>query len=191
MEKFKPAESILTDRLILLKRSHEHNEALWQAIEESRSFIREYLFWVDATTSVNDVIKATDMFAKAWDDDQEWCYDLFSLSDNRLVGCIGVHNIKFMNQSAEIGYWLRLSETRKGYMTEAVLALEQELFNHGLHRLEIRCDSNNYDSEAVAKRAGYALESVLKEALYHYTGLHNCKSYVKFSPYPIRGFNHF
>lgn len=44
MEKFKLSESILADRLILLKRSHEHDEEMWRAIEESRAFIREYLF---------------------------------------------------------------------------------------------------------------------------------------------------
>lgn len=27
-----------------------------------------------------------------------------------------------------------------------------------------------------------------KEAVYHYTGLHDHATYVKFSPYPIRGF---
>lgn len=64
MEKFKLSESILADHLILLKRSHEHDEEMWRAIEESRAFIREYLFWVDGTQSLSDVEKATDMFSK-------------------------------------------------------------------------------------------------------------------------------
>jgi RimJ/RimL family protein N-acetyltransferase len=73
-------------------------------------------------------------------------------------------------------------------MKEAVLALEKELFEHGLHRLSIRCDINNVNSSGVAKRSGYTLESVSKEAVYHYTGLHDLETYVKFSPYPITGF---
>lgn len=188
MEKFKLKESILTERLVLLKRSHEHDKEIWQAIEESRPFLREYLFWVDKADSFDDVVKATDMFFKSWDDDNEWCYDIFDLKKNRLVGCIGVHNISFMNRTAELGYWLRLSETRKGYMTEAVLALEKELFLNGIHRSVICCDVNNCNSSNVAVRAGYELECIQKEAVYHYTGLHGHAIYVKFSPYPITGF---
>lgn len=190
MEKFKLSESILAERLILLKRCHEHDDEMWQAIEESRAFIREYLFWVDGTQSLSDVEKATDMFFKAWDEDNEWCYSLYSVPENDFLGCIGVHNISFLNRSAELGYWLRLSETGKGYMTEAVKAVEAELFAAGIHRVVICCDVNNYNSANVALRAGYELESIQKEAVYHYTGLHDHATYVKFSPYPIRGFEH-
>ncbi len=188
MEKFKLKESILTERMVLLKRSHEHDGDVWQAIEESRQFIREYLFWVDGTKSFGDVVKATDMFCKKWDEDGEWCYNLYSIPDNHFLGCIGVHNIQFMNQSAELGYWLRLSETHKGYMVEAVKAMEKELFEAGMHRVSIECDVNNFNSANVALRAGYELESVAQEAVYHYTGLHDLARYVKISPYPITGF---
>ena len=71
-------------------------------------------------------------------------------------------------------------------MTEAVLAIEKELFEHGMHRVTICCDANNKNSANTAKRAGYALESVAKEALYHRDGLHDIETYVKFSPYPIK-----
>ena len=186
MEKFKLKESIVSDRIVLLKRDHDHDEQMWEAIEESREFIREYLFWVDAQKAFEDVVKATDMFFDLWDTDKEWAYDIYSLDTHKFIGCIGAHAINFLNQSAELGYWLRKSETSKGYMKEAVLALEKELFEHGLHRLSIRCDVNNVNSSGVAKRSGYTLESVAKEAVYHYTGLHDLETYVKFSPYPIR-----
>ena len=61
MEKFKPRESIRTERLVLLKREHEHDQEMWQAIEESRPEIREYLFWVDGQKSQEDVVKSTDL----------------------------------------------------------------------------------------------------------------------------------
>lgn len=189
MEKFKLEESIRSERLILLKRIHDHDKDMWKAIEESRSIIREYLFWVDKTTSFDDVIKATDMFAEKWEKDEEWGYDIYSIPEYQFLGCIGVHLISFQNRSAEIGYWLRTSETHKGYMTEAVKTVETELFKNGIHRVVIKCDINNYNSANVAKRAGYALESVAKEALYHYTGLHDEEIYVKLSPYPAKNFD--
>ena len=188
MKKFKPRESIRTERLVLLKREHEHDQEMWKAIDESRAELREYLFWVDKQQSVEDVIKSTDLFHKLWDEDGEWAYDIFTVDDYRFIGCVGPHAISFTNQSAEFGYWLRTSETGKGYMKEAVLAVEEELFKNGIHRLVIRCDVNNVKSANVAKRAGYTFESRAKDAVYHYTGLHDLDTYVKISPYPIIGF---
>lgn len=190
MEKFKLPESIRAKRIVLLKRSHEHDVEMWQAIEESRNFIREYLFWVDKQNSFNDVVKSTDAFEKEWEEDKEWAYDIYSIENYHFLGCVGPHNINFLNQSAEFGYWIRLSESGKGYMTEAVLALEKALFEAGMHRLTICCDVQNYASANVAKRAGYELESIAKEATYHHTGLHDMACYVKFSPYPIKGFEY-
>ena len=59
MEKFKPKETILTKRTVLIKREHDHDKEMFEAIEESRDFIREYLFWVDGTKTFGDVVKAT------------------------------------------------------------------------------------------------------------------------------------
>lgn len=186
MEKFKLPESIRTDRLVLIKRSHEHDIDMFQAIAESRCFIGEYLFWVDGQKTIEDIRKATDKFMDEWETDKEWAYNIYRVEDNYFLGCVGPHNINFLNQSAEFGYWLRLSANGKGYMTEAVLAVEKELFNAGMHRLTICCDINNTASAHVALRAGYKLESVAKEATYHRTGLHDLQTYVKFSPYPIK-----
>lgn len=189
MEKFKLPESIRTERLILLKRTHEHDADMFQAINESRLFVREYLFWVDSQKTIADIQKATDKFIDAWETDKEWAYDIYRVEDNYFIGCVGPHNINFLNQSAEFGYWQRLSAIGNGYMTEAVLAVEKELFEFGMHRLTICCDTNNRASANVAKRAGYKLESIAKEATYHWTGLHDMEVYVKFSPYPIKGFD--
>ena len=186
MEKFKPHESIRTERLVLIKRSHEHDLDMFEAIDESRKEISEYLFWVDSQRSMEDVKKATDMFIDEWEKDKEWAYVIYRVEDNCLLGCVGPHNINFLNQSAEFGYWLRTSATGKGYMTEAVSAVEKELFELGLHRLTICCDVNNKASAGVAVRAGYTLEGTAKEATYHRTGLHDLQTYVKFSPYPIK-----
>ena len=188
MEKFKLPQKLVGARIELVKRSHNDDEQMWQSIEESRTVIREYLPWVDRTTSMADVVEATDMFAGAWETDKEWVFDIYRPEDNRLLGCIGVHNINFACQSAELGYWLRNSETHKGYMREAVQIVEPELFKAGMHRITICCDVQNKASANVAINSGYKLESIAKEALYHPKGLHDKATYVKFSPYPIKGF---
>lgn len=189
MEKFKLAETIPAERIVLLRRSHEHDEQMWQAIVESRQMLREYVFWTNKTNTFDDVVKATDSFTDTWEDDREWGFCIYSIPEHRFLGCIGVHLISFKNCSAEIGYWLRTSETHKGYMTEAVQVVTEELFKNGIHRMVIKCDINNRNSANVALRAGYQLEGVAREALYHPTGLHDEEIYVKFSPYPIKDFD--
>jgi len=188
MERFKPKTHLIGERIILTQRDEAHNEEMWEAVEESRTHLRQYLFWVDDTKSLNDVCKATQMFYKYWDDDVEWSYNIYDQQTHTLLGCIGVHRINFLNQSAELGYWTRASQTKKGYMTEAIQVVEKELFEQGIHRVSICCDTNNIASKNTAKRAGYKLESIAKEAIYHKEGLHDLETYVKFSPFPIKGF---
>lgn len=186
MENCKPKETIVSERIVLKRRFHECDDEMWPTISGNREFLREYLFWVDKTQNFEDVVEATDMFIKMWEEDTNWCYNIYRLSDNKLLGCIDAHSLHFKNQHAELGYWLSQSETRKGYMKEAVRALEKEIFDLGFHRVVIECDIHNQNSRMVAQKSGYTLESIAKEALYHYTGLHDKCVFVKFSPYPVR-----
>lgn len=61
----------------------------------------------------------------------------------------------------EIGYWVRLTATGRGYVTEAVRLLTRFALDVlEAQRVEIRCDERNTPSAAVARRAGYVFEGV-------------------------------
>ena len=113
-------------------------------------------------------------------------YGITEKGSDKVIGIVQIVDRWFRRKS--LGYCLAAAYRGKGYMTEAVLAVEKELFEAGMHRLTICCDVNNYASSNVAVRAGYKLESIAKEATYHPTGLHNLATYVKFSPFPPKGF---
>lgn len=66
LEKFSLPEEIVGERVVLVPRRHEFDEALFELIDSSRNFLREYLFWVDDTRSVDDVRKVTDIFQENW-----------------------------------------------------------------------------------------------------------------------------
>ena len=57
--------------------------------------------------------------------------------------------------------WLIESENGNGYMTEALVALEQELFKFGFEKIILEIDDGNIPSANVAKRNGYKLEKRL------------------------------
>ena len=58
--------------------------------------------------------------------------------------------------SAEIGYWLRTNALGHGYMSEAVEALTDEIFNVlPVSTVTIICDPLNVRSAAVPERLGF------------------------------------
>ena len=80
-----------------------------------------------------------------------------------LIGGTGLHRINWEVPCFEIGYWIGKRYEGQGYVTETVRGLTDIAFVRlNAERVEIRCDPNNTRSAAVARRAGYTLEGVLR-----------------------------
>ena len=79
------------------------------------------------------------------------------------IGNCGLHHLDWKVPLAEVGYWVRTSQTGKGYASEAVEALSKLAFETlTVARLQLRCDVKNRRSAAVAQRCGFALEGVMR-----------------------------
>lgn len=88
---------------------------------------------------------------------------MFLKGSKTYIGGGGLHRINWDVPKFEIGYWVRSSYGRQGFITEAVNGITHFAFNTlGARRVEIRCDSLNGRSAAVARRAGYELEAMLR-----------------------------
>lgn len=106
---------------------------------------------------------------------------IYDKATKAFVGCSGLHQINWDTRNFEIGYWIRSSCMGKGYMTEAVNGIT-DFAIHTLeaNRIEIRCSSRNLRSAAVAERAGYTLEGILRNNRRGQDGeLHDSKVYAK------------
>jgi len=65
----------------------------------------------------------------------------------------------------EIGYWIRVDETGRGYASEAArAAFELASGLPHVSRLTIRCDERNVPSAAIPRRLGFRLASTTFEA---------------------------
>ena len=97
---------------------------------------------------------------------------LYLKGSSTLVGRSGLHRINWHVPRFEIGYWVRTSYSGQGYITEAVIGIAAFAFDVlGARRVEIRCDSLNERSAAVARRAGFAHEATLhNDDRHHLTG---------------------
>ncbi len=104
---------------------------------------------------------------------------------NTLIGRIDMHRIDWNVPRFEIGYWVRTSYARQGYITEAVAGLTEFAFSIlKAKRVEIRCDARNVRSAAIAQRLGFVHEGTLRhEDRHHVTNeLRDTMIFAKIRP---------
>ena len=178
-EDFDMPHEICGEKIKLVKREHCYDEQMWALIENSREFLREFLFWVDGTRQLEDVKNATDMFIQQWQDKESFDYFILAKDTGKVVGAGGLHDFEYQHNATEFGYLLDKAQTGKGYVAELVGLIEKLAFDKGMHRLAIEIDERNIASQKVAERAGYHLEGCLKDVLLTYDGYRSHKVYAK------------
>ncbi|MFC0865317.1 GNAT family N-acetyltransferase [Sphaerimonospora cavernae] len=83
----------------------------------------------------------------------------------RLAGAIGVQREDHERGDAEVGYWIAPWARRRGYAAEAVRMLTAHLLRSGFQRVHLLVATGNHASRAVARRAGFVEEGILRQAL--------------------------
>ncbi len=83
-----------------------------------------------------------------------------------MLGTCGFHQIDLLNGNAELGYWVRTSQTRNGIASTAIKVAADWVFRaRGIHRVEILTSISNLASQRAAEKAGAIREAVLHERL--------------------------
>jgi len=146
-------QSIKTQRLELrtIAPTPENASSIFLVIEQNRDWLEAWqghFEYLRSVSDVNDLLKRR--FSQIASDEGI----LFGIyKDNTLIG-----RIRFSvagDKECEIGYWLIKSENGHGYMSEALRALEAELFKFGVDKIRLEIDGGNTYSENVAKRNDY------------------------------------
>jgi ribosomal-protein-alanine N-acetyltransferase len=84
-------------------------------------------------------------------------------TSDAFLGSIGLVGFDWEDSRAEITCWLRPSARGRGVMTTALLLVSRwALCTLPLVRLDFRVDASNGASQAVAQRAGFVREGVLR-----------------------------
>lgn len=140
-----------------------HADEVFAVVDAERAYLRKWLPWVDATTSVNDTRA---FISKSLGELAEgaglvlgvWC-------GGRCAGTVGCHRFDLANRRVEIGYWLAERYQGRGIITAGCRAMIEHLFGElGMERVELRAVVDNYRSRAVAERLGFREEGVLRHA---------------------------
>ena len=132
---------------------------LFELVDRQREYLAKWLEWVDFSNCPED------MYPHLLKSSETKSSNYYIVQDNKIIGSISFVVFSEKHKMAEIGYWLSKDYNGRGIMTRAVKALESfgfETFN--LNRIGITADSENLKSCAVAERAGYIKEGVLRQA---------------------------
>lgn len=152
-----------TERLTISAPRPGDGQIVHSAILESHKNLRPFIPWAKTLQTPEQVEEALRRSAAQFLLREDLRLNIWRKSDGRFVGGTGLHRINWSVPRFEIGYWVRTSLEGQGYVTEAVMGLTRFAFETlKAERVEIRCDSRNERSAAVARRAGYTLEGVLR-----------------------------
>ncbi|WP_110114448.1 GNAT family protein [Bacillus sp. CGMCC 1.16541] len=162
---------------ITLKLVEQHDAALLiQLIDESRTYLRKWLPWVDSTQQASDYDDIIPQWYNQYLDNQG--FQAIILYQNKVAGMVGFHGINWANQNTSIGYWIGERFQNKGIMTKAVIGCLAYAFDTlGLHRVEIRCGMENVKSRAIPERLGFTYEGTARDGEYLYDHYHDLAVY--------------
>lgn len=154
-----------TERLLVRVPRQGDGAAIYEAVTASYAEFAPWLSWPERATTPERAEAEMREAAGNFMLRKYLVFLLFSKGSGRLVGGLTVHHLDWHVPSGELGYWLRTSETGKGYMVEAARAMTDYCFRYlFMERIEIWCDTRNQASARVARRVGYTLEARTKNS---------------------------
>lgn len=156
-----PSEVVRTERLVLRPYRPEDADDVHRACQDD-----EIQRWITAID-----VPYTAESARAWVEDiapgerlEHRGMPVAIEADGEFVGAGGVHFVPG-RLGPEIGYWIAPWARRKGYAAEAAHALAGWALGLGAPRVHLYADVRNEASQAVARRAGFRQEGVVRSSL--------------------------
>lgn len=144
-----------------------HAQELFELIEDNREYLRDWLPWLDNNRYLQNTIDYIRISQFQYDRNETVQFAL--IYKGKIVGAVGFHRIDWMNRSTSIGYWVGEKYQGVGLVTKSCArVLDYSFGKMGLHRIEIRCASENIKSQAIPKRLGFTKEGVIREAEWLY-----------------------
>lgn len=143
--------------------AQKHAQPLYDAVDNNREHLSEFLPWVNSMQSVDDFTAYITACETLYEEKRDVSFVI--ILNETAVGRIGLHYINPQNKSAAIGYWLAKQAEGRGIITRACKQLITYGFTElGLHRIEIKAAATNFKSAAIPEKLNFKKEGVLREA---------------------------
>ena len=157
--------SLVTARLELRKYSEVDAEHVAGLIVANRSRLRRnFPELARGFSSVNEVQLFLKTCETQWNGGEDYHYGIWIKEPHELIGQIKVKNIHWEIPSAELSYFIGQSFLRRGYATEAVLAVLDTAFTElKFNRVYVRIISSNIESRRLAQKIGMQHEGLHRQ----------------------------
>lgn len=142
-------------------------EEIFQFVDRSRNYLREWLGWVDDTQSVDDIRSYEEMCLKKFANNEGLSTAI--IYKGQFVGKISINKIDWTLKKAEIGYYLDEAFQGSGIMTRAAKGiLDIAFIEYKLEKVEILAAVDNHKSRHIPERLGFKLEGINRQAEWLY-----------------------
>ncbi|HEX6568124.1 MAG TPA: GNAT family protein [Acidimicrobiales bacterium] len=148
-------QDVTSTRLVVRQWRTDDVPALHAAVIESVDHLRPWMPWVaKEPMSLDERLQLVDGWQRLWDAGDRMCGMFVG---GEVVGGCGLHQ-RIGPGGQEIGYWVRVGRTGRGYATAAARALTDMAFTlPGVTHVEIHHDVANVASGRVPAKLGYTL----------------------------------
>jgi RimJ/RimL family protein N-acetyltransferase len=156
----------LTDGVITLHRYRAEDVGdIFAGASESVAEIHPWMPWCHPGYEIAETRAWVSFAVAQWDAGRQFEFVIRTAAGEH-VGSGGINSLHDAHPLANLGYWVRTSQTRKSYATRATRLLAEFAFRDlGLQRVEIVAAIGNVPSQRVAEKAGATREGILRNRL--------------------------
>lgn len=141
-------------------------EALYAAVKESLPELHVWFPWCHLQYGLEDSIEWVRTRPESWKWKEEFSFVIMDARTNRFLGASAINQFNGMYNFANLGYWVRTSETKRNIATRATrLTAEFGFSSLHLNRIEIIMAVENIASQRVAEKSGARLEGILRSRI--------------------------
>ena len=159
------ADQFETERLVIRRYQTTDIEALYAAARESIEEVSRFLPWCHPDYSIAESKQWVTLVIKNWGVSNLFSFVIEEKSSRRFIGSVGINAVD-LHPMVNLGYWLRSSETGKGYAIEAAQGIIDWTFAElQSQRIEIILSVENNPSKKVAEKTGARHEGILASRL--------------------------
>lgn len=152
-----------TDKLVLRAYRSGDGAAFFDAVDEDREELAQWLGWVHQNKTVDDAEAYVRNMAGKWITRESLILAIFSKDEKTLYGGTGFHGFDWKVPSLEIGWFLRKSARGQGIGSDAVRLVCKLAFEHiGANRVWGTVDVLNDRSWRLFERVGFTREAHLR-----------------------------
>lgn len=156
----KPAPELMVDDEIILKSlTSADGPRVFELVDANRRHLQEWLTWIEKIQTLKDSmsfvrnVRYRDIF------EGRWVYGVWYMEE--LVGLIDFNEGDKENNQVALGYWLNKEHQGKGIITRAVSkCLDYAFDEQHIHKVIIRCATNNLKSQAIPMRLNFTWEGM-------------------------------